>query len=169
MLLSPRKTKYKTTFKKRSLNLSNYKLNFKMCNKLQYGQVGLKNINYNFLLYNKYLIKLKIFLKKSVRRSNITNRSLWLNIFPNVPITKKIIGSRMGKGKGKLSNWAAVVSNESILLEIKNARTGRSKYFAKQVLYKLPGKFKIVYRYNHNNLKLISFRNTTIKYNYFHN
>jgi ribosomal protein L16/L10AE len=55
------------------------------------------------MFFNKAIFKIKLFLKKSVRRSNITNRLLWLNIFPHIPVTKKVIGSRMGKGKGKPS------------------------------------------------------------------
>ena len=72
--------------------------------KLQYGQFGLLNQNPNFLLFNKFLFKLKLFLKKSVRRSNITNRHLWVKVFPHIPVTKKVVGSRMGKGKGKPSD-----------------------------------------------------------------
>jgi large subunit ribosomal protein L16 len=102
MLLRPRKINYKNSHKKRSYKKLKSKL--PLNSKLIYGQFGLKNLNPNFILYNKHLFKLKIFLKKSVRRSNITNRYLWVNIFPHIPVTKKVIGSRMGKGKGKLSN-----------------------------------------------------------------
>jgi large subunit ribosomal protein L16 len=100
MLLRPRKTIFKNSTKKRSIETFNVSTK---SHKLIYGQFGLKNQNPNFLLFNKYLFKIKLFLKKSVRRSNITNRLLWVKIFPHVPITKKVIGSRMGKGKGKPS------------------------------------------------------------------
>jgi len=102
MLLRPRKTNFKNSHKKRSYKSIGHKLNLN--HKLTYGQFGLKNENPNFLLFNKYLFKIKIFLKKTVRRSNITNRYLWVKAFPHIPITKKVIGSRMGKGKGKPSN-----------------------------------------------------------------
>ena len=115
MLLRPRKTLYKSSHKKRSFigsinyNLFNNKF-FKKPkyyydhNKLVYGQYGLKNKNPNMFIYNKNLFRIKLFLKKTVRRSNITNRYLWVKVFPHIPVTKKVIGSRMGKGKGKNSN-----------------------------------------------------------------
>ena len=71
---------------------------------LVYGQSGILNQNPHFLFFNKHLFKTKLFLKKAVRRSGITNRYMWFKIFPHIPVTKKVIGSRMGKGKGKPSN-----------------------------------------------------------------
>jgi hypothetical protein len=80
MLLRPRKVNFKSSFKKRSLNTplkthnnaqttSNIKI-------LVYGQAGILNKNPDFLLFNKYLFKLKLFLKKAVRRSGVTNRHM---------------------------------------------------------------------------------------------
>jgi len=169
MLLRPRRTLYKSSHKKRSLKFNIKKKIIKQeSNKLIYGQFGLKNINTDFYLYNKYLFKIKIFLKKSVRRSNITNRKLWINIFPHIPVTKKVIGSRMGKGKGKPSNWSAKIPAEIIFIELRNTRPGRSNYFLNQIKYKLPGKFIIIKKY-YNYDTLISFKNRTMQYNYVYN
>ena len=106
MLLKPRKTIFKSFQKKRSnktINTYTHYNNFlnKKYIKLIYGQSGLKNKNPHLFIFNKTLFKIKLFLKKTVRRSNITNRHLWFKIFPHIPLTKKVIGSRMGKGKGK--------------------------------------------------------------------
>jgi ribosomal protein L16/L10AE len=108
MLLRPRKVNFKSTHKKRSLNTIKLtytpsSLFFKKKN-LIYGQSGLLNKNPNFFIYNKHLFKIKLFLKKAVRRSTVTNRHLWFKVFPHIPVTKKVIGSRMGKGKGKPSD-----------------------------------------------------------------
>ena len=148
MLLRPRKTIFKNFQKKRTNKTIKTKINVN-CNKLIYGQFGLKNQNPNLLLFNKHLFKLKIFLKKTVRKSNITNRYLWFKIFPHFPITKKVIGSRMGKGKGKPSNWAAKIPSKLIFIEFRNVRAGRVKYFMLQVSYKLSGSFLIVSKYPH--------------------
>lgn len=144
MLLRPRKALFKSSHKHRTLKTVN--LNFHKKN-LKYGQFGLVNYNTNFLLFNKHLFKIKIFLKKSVRRSNITNRYLWVKSFPHIPITKKVIGSRMGKGKGKPSTWAAKIPSKSIFIEVRNLRPGRAIHFLLQVATKLPGRFKIVKKY----------------------
>jgi ribosomal protein L16/L10AE len=49
------------------------------------------------------MFRLKLFLKKAARKTDKTLRRVWVNTFPHIPLTKKVIGSRMGKGKGKLS------------------------------------------------------------------
>jgi large subunit ribosomal protein L16 len=151
MLLRPRKTQFKSFHKKRSLKLSinSSFLRFTSLKsiKLSYGQFGVLNKNITFLFFNKYIFKIKLFLKKAVRRTNITNRFLWLKIFPHIPISKKVIGSRMGKGKGKPSNWAAKIPYKSIFIELGNARPGRTKYFLFQIAQKLPGKYLVVSKY----------------------
>lgn len=166
MLLRPRKTNFKNSHKKRSYKSISHKLNLN--HKLIYGQFGLKSENPNFLLFNKYLFKIKIFLKKTVRRSNITNRYLWVKAFPHIPITKKVIGSRMGKGKGKPSNWAAKIPSGSIFIEFRNVRPGRARHFMTQVTHKLPGSFKVVSRYPNTHITLIAFKKNTIQYDYFY-
>ena len=174
MLLRPRKSLFKNLQKKRSLktfkNLKRSSLgsnSFKE-KKLIYGQFGLKNLTPNFLLYNKYLFRVKLFLKKTVRRSNITNRKMWIKVFPHLPITKKVIGSRMGKGKGKSSDWAAKIPSECIFIELRNVRPGRSKHFFSQIVYKLPGKHTFVSKYTHYN-KLTTFSSVSYQHNSFHN
>jgi len=102
LLLRPRKVIFKNAQKKRTINTLKYSKT--STKKLVFGHIGLKSNNPNLFIFNKHLFKLKLFLKKSVRRSNITNRYLWLSVFPHIPLTKKVIGSRMGKGKGKPSN-----------------------------------------------------------------
>ena len=82
MLLRPRKTLYKSSHKKRSSilphfkNLISHNHNNNQTQKLSYGQYGLLNLSQNYLFYNKYVFKIKLYLKKTVRRSNITNRHL---------------------------------------------------------------------------------------------
>ena len=59
-------------------------------------------------------------------------------------MTKKIAGSRMGKGKGKLVGWVAQLSPGVNMFELKNARPGRAVYFFKQVTFRLPVKSKFI-------------------------
>jgi len=162
LLLRPRRSSFKSNHKKRTPILQLPKTFNK---KLKYGQVGIKSLNHPTLIYNKHLFKLKIYLKKSVRKSSITNRGLWLNLFPQIPITKKVIGSRMGKGKGKPSNWAAEISTGLIFLELRNLRLGRANYFLTQTMHKLPGKYEIILKYQ-TLLPIISFKKKYIYYNY---
>ena len=69
---------------------------------------------------------------------------VWINIFPHMPLTKKPLGTRMGKGKGNVEAWVAVVKEGKILFEI----AGVSEEVAREALrlasHKLPIQTKFV-------------------------
>ena len=96
MLLRPRKFNFKNRHKSRSL------FSFPKNLKLNFGQQGLQILQ-PMNISGKNLFRIKIFIKKGARRTDKTSRKVWLNAFPHLPLTKKVSGSRMGKGKGKLS------------------------------------------------------------------
>lgn len=132
MLLRPRKFKRKTTFKRRTLT------NFRKTN-LHYGQYGLKILQ-PLWVNNKQIFRYKLLLKKAARRADKTSRRVWFNLFPHIPLTRKVEGSRMGKGKGKLAGWVAKLSPGVHMFEFKNLRSGRAKYYYNQVAHRLPVK-----------------------------
>ena len=150
MVLQPRRFKYKLRQKKRSLLVrQSPKKN------LNFGQVGLILLQ-PIRLNSKRLFRIKLFLKKAAKRSESTRRKVWINAFPHLPLTKKVIGSRMGKGKGKLSIWSTLLFTGHLLLEFKNLRNGRAKHYLRQAQYKLKSKFKVIWKYSHG-IVLISF------------
>ena len=155
MLLQPRKFKYKTIFKLRKINKV-YKNN-----KLLFGQGGLKIIK-PLQLNSKKIFRLKIFLKKAVRRSDKTRRKMFFNAFPYLPLSKKNLGSRMGKGKGKLSSWKCNLSPGHILVEFENLRNGRMFYFFKQLQFKLKTPTKFIVK---NTNKLMNQNSLSFKKN----
>ena len=69
---------------------------------------------------------------------------VWINIFPHMPLTKKPIGTRQGKGKGNVEAWVAVVKEGKIMFEV----AGVSEEVAREALrlasHKLPIKTKFV-------------------------
>ena len=69
---------------------------------------------------------------------------VWINIFPHMPLTKKPIGTRQGKGKGNVEAWVAVVKEGQVMFEI----AGVSEEIAREALrlaaHKLPIKTKFV-------------------------
>lgn len=100
----------------------------------------------NIYLTSTQLFRLKILLKRSTKKSELTRRYLWIQIFPNIPITKKPQGLRMGKGKGKNNGWSSLLKSGNIFLEFKNLREGRSRYFYKQISNRLQYKTIIVFK-----------------------
>nr|QPL15912.1 ribosomal protein L16 [Strombidium sp.] len=131
MVLRPRKFKFKNKQKKRSyIKISQKPI------KLVYGQYGLVTLQ-PLKLYSKQIFRFKLFLKKGAKRADKTKRQVWFNMFPHLPLTRKVSGSRMGKGKGKLSGWVSVVTTKTNLFEFKNLRIGRAYYYLNQMRYKL--------------------------------
>lgn len=146
MLLRPRKFKFKNLQKKRST------FSFPRNSALLYGQVGLKILQ-PLRISSKLLFRVKILLKKGARRSDKTRRQVWLNAFPHLPLTKKVSGSRMGKGKGKLSGWYSFIPSGAVFIEYKNLRNGRASYFIRQLQHRLPVKSREIksIRFSYNN------------------
>lgn len=139
MVLQPRKFKYKSRQKLRRVNRT---LGLKR--DLKFGQACLM-LTRPLLINSKKMFRLKLFLKKAARKTDKTQRKVWVNTFPHIPLTKKTVGSRMGKGKGKLSIWFNKLSTGTILIELKNLRKGRATYFLKQAQNKLKSKSKIMF------------------------
>lgn len=154
MLLRPRKYVYKTKQKNRKVRIFNQ-------HNLNYGDHALINLQ-PLTLTAKQIFRLKLFLKKSTKKSEFTKRRVWFSIFPHLPLTKKPKGMRMGKGSGKLDTWFMVIGGGRSLFEFKNLRHGRAIFFLKQVSYKLPVKTTFLFN-NKTQLNLPFLKKLTIR------
>jgi large subunit ribosomal protein L16 len=87
--------------------------------------------------------------RRAVVRAMRRRGKFWIRIFPDKPITKRAAETRMGKGKGNVEYWAAVVKPGRIMVEIGG---GLPEDISKEALrlaqYKFPIKTKIVGRYD---------------------
>lgn len=88
--------------------------------------------------------------RRAIVRGMRRRGKMWIRIFPDKPITRKAAETRMGKGKGAVEYWAAVVRPGRIMFEIGG---GLPEDIAREALrlamYKLPIRTKIVTRYDH--------------------
>ena len=75
---------------------------------------------------------------------------LWIKIFPDKPITKKPLEVRMGKGKGALDHYVAVVKPGRILFEISGVPIEVAKEALRLASQKLPVKTKFVIARDYN-------------------
>ena len=107
MLTKPKKTKYKKV-QKGKLTRFEFK-----ANKLNFGTIGLKTIESGLINSKQIEAARQAIARKTKRKSKI-----WVKIFPDLPITSKSVGVRMGKGKGQVSHWAAKVRSGTIIFEI---------------------------------------------------
>ena len=69
---------------------------------------------------------------------------VFINIFPHMPLTKKSIGTRMGKGKGAVEAWVAVVKEGKILFEVSGVDEATAREALRLASHKLPIKCKFV-------------------------
>jgi large subunit ribosomal protein L16 len=107
MLNGPRQTKYKKTKKGKLV-----KLEFK-ATKLIFGTIGLKAAESGIINSKQIEAARQAIVRKIKRKGKI-----WIKIFPDLPITSKPTGIRMGKGKGAVSHWGARVRGGTVLFEI---------------------------------------------------
>ena len=96
MLLQPRKFNFKTKQKRRSFS------KLIPTRGLSYGDFGICVLRPT-RMSSRQIFRMTVFLKRAVKKPDITKRSVWFNTFPHLPLTKKSKGMRMGKGSGKLS------------------------------------------------------------------
>ena len=138
MMLQPRKFKFKNKQKRRGAPT------FRETT-LCYGDSGIRPIS-PLRISAKKIFRLKVFLKRAVKKPEITKRRVWFNLFPHLPLTKKPKGVRMGKGAGKLNSWLLELPGGIIFLEFRNLRRGRLEYFFKKLHHKLKAPLKLVHK-----------------------
>ena len=71
---------------------------------------------------------------------------VWINIFPDHPFTQKPLGVRMGKGKGNVEYWVAVVKPGRVMFEISGVSDEVAREALRPAMHKLPLKCKIASR-----------------------
>ena len=69
---------------------------------------------------------------------------VYINIFPHMPLTKKPLGTRQGKGKGNVEEWVAVVKTGKIMFEVKEVNEETAREALRLASHKLPIKTKFV-------------------------
>ncbi len=111
-------------------------------NKVAFGDYGLKALE-GGLITDRQIEAARIAITRHVKRGG----KLWIRIFPDKPITKKPAETRMGKGKGNLEGWAAVVRPGRILYEIEGVSEEDAMEALRLASHKLPLKTKFVKRY----------------------
>ena len=137
MLLMPRKVKFRKAQKGKNRGIAI------RGSKICFGEFGLKALE-NGTVRASHLEACRIVIVRKMKGSG----KLWFNVFPNRPITKKPAETRMGKGKGDLSHWVAVVKRGKVVLEISGVPEDFAKLVLRLCAFKLPIKTKFVTREN---------------------
>jgi large subunit ribosomal protein L16 len=109
--------------------------------KLNFGSFGLKAMEGGWVT-NRQIEAARVAIMRQVKRGG----KLWINIFPDKPLTKKPPETRMGGGKGNPEVWVAVVKPGRILFEIEGIDVELAKNAFSRAAHKLPVKTKFVSR-----------------------
>ena len=132
-MLSPKKTKYRKMQKGRMKGLS------QRGHRLSNGMFGVKALDSVFVT-SRQIEAARIAATRYMKREG----QLWIKIFPDKPITKKPLEVRMGKGKGDLDHYVAVVKPGRILFEISGVPIDVAKEALRLASQKLPVKTKFI-------------------------
>ena len=135
MLLQPRKTKYRKQQKGRVRGKASRGYT------LEFGEYGLKVLEGGWLTAQQ-LEAGRVAIVRTAKRG----AKIWIRVFPDKPITKKPAETRMGKGKGPVEGWVAVVKRGKIIYEISGIPENVAREALRLAASKMPFKCKIVTR-----------------------
>ena len=107
--------------------------------RLSNGTFGIKSLDSSFITARQ-IEAARIAATRYMKREG----SLWIKIFPDKPITKKPLEVRMGKGKGAVEYWAAVVKPGRIMFEIGGVPMATAKEALRLAAQKLPVRTKFI-------------------------
>jgi len=108
---------------------------------IAFGSYGLKALEQHWLTDRQIEAARQALTRHMKREGNV-----WIRVFPDKPITRKPLEVRMGKGKGNLEFWAAVVKPGRILFEVDGVSEQTAKESLELAAGKLPIKTKFVVR-----------------------
>lgn len=108
---------------------------------LAFGSFGLKALEPKFIT-SRQIEACRVAIARSLQREGKT----FIRIFPDRPITSKPAETRMGKGKGALDHFIAVVKPGRILFEIAGVDEEKAKEALRRASHKLPIKTKFIKR-----------------------
>jgi len=108
---------------------------------ISFGEFGLKALEPGWVS-SQQIEAARIAITRHAKRGC----KVWIRIFPDKPITKKPAETRMGKGKGALEYWVAVVKPGRIIYEMAGVTEATAKEAMRLASHKLPVATKFVKR-----------------------
>ncbi len=137
-MLQPKKTKHRKAHKGR------IKGDAQRGAMISFGSFGLKAMEPKWITNRQIEAARQAMTREMKREGNV-----WIRIFPDKPITRKPAEVRMGKGKGSLEFWAAVVRPGNIMFEIEGVPVEVARAAMNLAAQKLPIRTKFVVRHDY--------------------
>jgi large subunit ribosomal protein L16 len=134
-MLLPRKTKFRKQQRGRRRGVS------KGQQRVHFGDYGLKALEAGWVT-NRQIEAARIAMTRKIKRGG----KVWINVFPDKPVSQKPAETRMGSGKGAPEHWVAVVKPGRVMFELAGVPEPLAKEAMRLAGMKLPVRTKFVKR-----------------------
>ncbi|MFM8625930.1 MAG: 50S ribosomal protein L16 [Actinomycetota bacterium] len=134
-MLMPRKVKHRKQQRGRTNG------NSKGATSLAFGEWGIQALEPGWITARQ-IEAARIAMTRHIKRGG----KVWINVFPDKPVTKKPAETRMGSGKGNPEFWVAVVKPGRILFELSYPTADVAKAALERAVQKLPIKARVISR-----------------------
>jgi large subunit ribosomal protein L16 len=134
-VLLPRRTKFRKQQRGRRTGLA------KGQQRVHFGDYGLKALEAGWVT-NRQIEAARIAMTRKIKRGG----KVWINVFPDKPVSQKPAETRMGSGKGSPEHWVAVVKPGRVMFELAGVPEPLAKEAMRLAGMKLPVKTKFVKR-----------------------
>jgi large subunit ribosomal protein L16 len=134
-MLLPKKTKFRKVQRGRRAGFA------KGQTAVQFGDFGLKALESAWIT-NRQIEAARIAMTRKIKRGG----KVWINVFPDKPVTQKPAETRMGSGKGSPEHWVAVVKPGRVMFELAGVPEPLAREALRLAGTKLSVKTKVVKR-----------------------
>lgn len=135
MALLPSRTKYRKVHKGRIYGTA------QKGNTLAFGDFGIQSLSRGRMT-SQQIEAARVAMTRSLKRKG----KVWIRVFPHKPVTKKPAETRMGKGKGGVDRWVAVIKPGTMLFEIAGCSATAAREALRLADTKLPFRCRFVSR-----------------------
>jgi large subunit ribosomal protein L16 len=108
---------------------------------ISFGEWGLQALQIGYIT-NRQIESARVAMTRHIKRGG----KVWVNVFPDRPVTKKPAETRMGSGKGAPEEWVAAVRPGRILFEIAGVGDDIAKEAMRLAAHKLPVQCRVLRR-----------------------
>ena len=140
-MLMPKRTKFRKQMKGRNRGKATRGADLSM------GEIGIKAVEAG-RVNSRQIEAARVALTRHVKRQAKT----WIRVFPDKPLTKKPLQTRMGKGKAGVEEWVMNIKPGRIIVEMAGVDEELAREALTLAIHKLPFKTKIVTRESENEI-----------------
>jgi len=134
-MLMPKRVKYRKQFRGRMRGIARRGAD------VQFGEYGLQALEPAWITSRQIEAARRAIVRHIRRRGKV-----WIRIFPDKPVTKKPAETRMGKGKGSVDHWVAVVRPGRVMFELAGVNEDVAREAMRLASHKLPIKTRFLSR-----------------------